>query len=306
LSGKSLENEVKGLYNRNCIYIRQKEYSSNLARRLVVDGKIELLPVVDEDGKVAGFTTWDELFSEGGARPFKVSDIDIPVVIMAGGRGTRLEPFTRVLPKPLIPVGDRPVVEIIISEFKKHGINRFYITLNHKTNMVESYLNSIEKDYDVEYVKEDDFLGTAGSLKLLEADIDETFIVSNCDVIVNADFADVVKFHRKHEAYLTILASVKHYNIPYGVIEFKRGGEVESVLEKPEYTFTINTGVYVVEKKALGFMPGGAAFDMIELIEVLRKKGGKVVLYPVNESDYTDIGQWEEYKKTIEKISMLR
>lgn len=306
LSGRNLDNGISEIFNINPFSISQKDFSRKAAKKILIENKLQLLPVVDEGSRVVDFVTWDELFSNGSEEPAVKGKIDIPVVIMAGGKGTRLDPFTRILPKPLIPIGDRPIIEMIIAEFRKQGISEYYVTLNHKSDIVESYLNSIEKDYEIRYVKEDSFLGTAGSLKLLEDQISDIFIVSNCDVIVKADFEDVVAFHKKHDASLTVLASVQHYNIPYGVVRFKDGGEVVDIHEKPEYTFTVNTGVYILNRESLRFMPADSSFDMTDLINILVKNGSKVVLYPVNESDYTDIGQWEEYKKTIEKLRVLK
>ncbi len=306
LSGRTLENGISEICNTNPLYIKQRDFSIKSAKKMLVENKIQLIPIVDEENKIVDFITWDRLFSDGEIEPLNAGKINIPVVIMAGGRGTRLDPFTRILPKPLIPIGDKPVIEIIIAEFKKQGVSEYYITLNHETDMVESYLNSIEKDYQIKFVKEDTFLGTAGSLKLLEEEISDIFIVSNCDVIVKADFEDVINFHKKYAASLTILASVQHYNIPYGVVKFKEGGEVINIHEKPEYTFTVNTGVYILSKESLQFIPDNSSFDMTDLINVLTRESRKVVLYPVNESDYTDIGQWEEYKKAAEKLRIFR
>ncbi len=166
--------------------------------------------------------------------------------------------------------------------------------------MIKAYFKGIEKDYEVDFIKEKDFFGTAGSLKLLEKKIDDTFIVSNCDIIVKANFENVLALHKERNASLTILSSVQHYEIPYGVINFKDGGEVVNIQEKPEYTFTINTGVYILNNDVLDFIPDDTHMDMTDLIEILTEKGKKVLTYPVNEKEYLDIGQWKEYKKVLQ------
>jgi NDP-sugar pyrophosphorylase family protein len=249
--------------------------------------------------------TWEDFFYGNGDGVKKAKpELEIPVVIMAGGKGNRLAPFTHVLPKPLIPVGEKTILELIIDEFRKFGITRYYFTLNFRGEMIRAYFDGVEKEYTVSYVWEEDFYGTAGSLKLLEEKISPTFIVSNCDIILKAEYEKVLSFHRETEADLTVLSSIQHHKIPYGVIEFSNGGKVTGIREKPEYTFPINTGVYVVNKECLEYIPEKKVFNMTDLIEVLIADGRKVFTYPVNEKDYTDIGQWEEYRKTLDLIKM--
>jgi len=139
-------------------------------------------------------------------------------------------------------------------------------------------------------------------LKLLGKNMSSLFIVTNCDVIVKTDYEEIIKYHKDHKAVLTILAPIRHYKIPYGVIKFKKGGEVESIHEKPEYSFTINSGVYVVQKEILRYIPKDIPFDMTDLIKELIQRNKKVVLYPINDKDYIDIGHWEEYKKAINHL----
>lgn len=304
LTGRSLENDIKEVYNKNPTYIRKENFSMDLAKRILLKKKIELLPILDERDKVIDFTTWDQAFSGDDKSIAVISKINIPVVIMAGGRGTRLEPFTKILPKSLIPIGDKPILEIIIDEFKKQGVSEYYITISHKGEMIESYFKSIKKDYKIKYVRENDRLGTAGSLKLLEGKINDIFVVSNCDVIVKANFEEVVNMHKKQNASLTILSAIQHYKIPYGIVKFKEGGKVIDIHEKPEYTFAINTGVYVMNKESLQFIPDNSCIDMTDLIKSLINNNKKIVMYPVNENDYIDIGQWEEYKKVIDKLQI--
>lgn len=306
LKSESLEDDIREVYNKDPVYIRKKDFSTDLAKKMLIENKIELLPVLDESDKVIDFTIWSWMFSSEEMPVAKRSKISIPAVIMAGGKGTRLEPFTKILPKSLIPVGDKPIIEIIIDEFKKHGISKYFLMLNYKSAMIEAYFNNTERDYEIEYIKENDFLGTAGSLKLLEEKISDVFIVSNSDVIVKANFEDVVNFHKEQQASLTILSSIRHYKIPYGIIKIKKGGEVVDILEKPEYTFTINAGIYVLNRESLQFISKEAHFDMTDLIKTLIDNNKKVMMYPVNENDYIDIGQWEEYKKAVDSLQLLR
>lgn len=306
LSGKGLDNNIHQLYNKTPIYIKREDYSADRAKKILIESKVGLIPILEKKGKVTDFITWDQLFSCDKKESPKVNKVIVPVVVVAGGKGSRLEPFTKIFPKPLIPIGDKPIIEIIIDEFRKQGVSEYYVMLNHKGEMIEAYLNTIEKDYKINYVKERKSLGTAGGLRLLERRIGDYFIVSNCDVLVKANFEDALNYHTEHEALLTILSSIQHYKIPYGVVNFKDGGEVVNIVEKPEYTININTGVYILSKECLHLIPKDSSFDMTDLIESLLTKNKKVVVYPINESDYIDIGQWEEYRKAVEKLQLLR
>lgn len=305
LTGNDLENTITDVYNKNPKYIYQKDYSLQTSKKNLIENEIELLPIIDDQKKVIDFLTWKDIFATDSCIKKEHKKLDIPAVIMAGGKGSRLDPFTKIFPKPLIPIGDKPIIEIIIDRFKEFGIYEYYLTLNYKGKMIESYFDSIEKDYRINYIKENDFLGTAGSLKLLEGNITNTFIVSNCDVIVKANYGDVIDFHKKNEACLTVLSSIQNHKIPYGVINFKRGGEITKIIEKPEYTVNINTGVYVLNSECLKFIPEKSYFDMPNLIEKLINNKKKVIMYPVNEDDYTDTGQWEEYKNVIKKFNIF-
>ncbi len=256
-------------------------------------------PVVNKVGKVI------DIFTISGTvktiEKAKYEHLNVPVIIMAGGKGTRMEPFTNVLPKPLIPIGQKTMVEHIIDEYRKYQINDFFLTVNYKGNLIEAYFNGLEKDYNVTFLREKVFQGTAASLKLLE-NTPETSIVSNCDIIVKADYSDVIKFHKDSGAVLTMLSSIQHQTIPYGVVEFENGGRVKNIREKPEYSISVNTGVYILERKAWEYIPDNEFFHMTHLIETLIKNEMKVMTYPVNENDYIDVGQWDEYKSAVSKF----
>ena len=306
LKGKDISKDISEAYNASPISVRQQDFLLADIKQTMLSEQIELIPIVDELNKVLDYITWEKAFSSDTSNDLRrVSTCaGIQVVIMAGGKGTRLDPFTKIFPKPLFPIEDRTITEVIIEEFRRYGINDYFLTLNYKGAMIESYFNSINKDYNLEYIREQSFLGTAGSLKLLEEKIKGTFLVSNCDIIVKAKYDEVIAFHKQNEASITILSSMQHYKIPYGIISFENGGGVTQISEKPEYTFTVNTGVYVLGKEVLSLIPKNTYFDMTDLIHLLIKNNKKVVTYPVNENDYVDIGQWDEYRKVVNKFQL--
>ncbi len=296
-----MDGVVWDVCNKSPVFVNKNELNDKNIRELFLKRKIEVLPVVDSGHRVIDYLTWTDVFSERYDKKFKRS-IDVPVVIMAGGRGTRLAPFTQVLPKPLIPVGEKTMVEHIIDNFRAFGVKKFYLTINYKGELLEAYFNGIKKDYNVEFVRENEYLGTAGSLRLLKGKLEGDFVVSNCDILINADFYEVIEFHRRVESYFTSITAIQNYRIPYGVVKTTHGGSIDSIVEKPEYTFQINTGVYVLNSRVLEFIPENEPFDMPELINVLLKNKKGVHAYPVSEGDYIDIGQWEEYRKALKKL----
>jgi len=305
LAGKDLSSTVDGVYNKKPISMSVDEYTFDSAKQLLLKNRITLLPIL-EDGKVINYVTWDKLFSGSLPADESVPMLDVPVIIMAGGKGTRLEPFTKILPKPLIPVNEKPIIEMIINEFQSSGVKDFSVIVNYKGEMIQAYFGYVDKDYNLDFVWEKNFCGTAGGLTLIKDKVKDTFIVSNCDVIVKAKYDEVVAHHKAEKASMTILSSIQHYKIPYGVVDFKEGGEVMEIKEKPEFSFTINTGVYVIEKSALDYIPENENYDMPTLIKELIRDGKKVLTYPVNENEYVDIGQWDEYRQAVSKLQIIK
>ena len=301
----SLDGFVKDVYNKNPAVVQESEVlNREKIKKVFLEKKIELLPVVDADNKVVDFLVWTDVFSEKEESWREYKKINVPVVIMAGGKGKRLLPVTKVLPKPLIPVGEKTMIEHVMDTFKKFGVDTFYLTLNYKGELIEAYFRSIKENFNVKFLWEKDYLGTAGSLKFLEGKIEGDFIVSNCDVLLRVDFSKVLEFHRENKAVFTSITAIRYYKIPYGVVKITDGGLISGVIEKPEYTFQINTGVYVLNSRVLSYIPLNSRFDMPDLIKVLLEKKEKVLAYPVNENDYIDMGQWEEYKNALEKMLM--
>ena len=302
LKAKSLDDDISHVQNTDPKYVLENEYSKSACKEMF-EGmmRLRMIPITDENKVIKDIVVWDDVKNNDGETcPLKRGNINAPVVVMAGGKGTRLNPFTDILPKPLIPIGEKTVLESILDHFLAAGSTSQHLILNYKAGMIEAYLEEEAKKYNLKYVREKEFFGTAGSLKLLEGSINETFILSNCDIIVRANYDEVLRLHKEKGAKLTILSAIKHYKIPYGVVDFEVGGKVNTIKEKPEYTVTINTGVYVMDESCLDYIPENKKYDMPDLIDTLLEKGETVLTYPVNEKDYADIGQWDEYKKSLQ------
>lgn len=299
LKGGNLDDSIKGVYNSSPIYVTESD--TRTIQTTLITNKIDLVPVLDETQRVVNVFNWGDVFSEKKEKQKRGSALEIPAVIMAGGKGTRLKPFTTVLPKPLIPIADKTILELVMNNFIEYGIKEFYFTVNYRGEMIKAYFDSLDSLYKISYVWEKNYNGTAGSLSLIDS-LNTPFLVSNCDIIVKADYTAIYNFHKKNNACLTIVSSIQHHTVPYGVVEYTEGGSVTKINEKPEFSFPINTGVYILEPKALNFIPKNSFFHMTHLIEALIDAGEKVVTYIVNEKDYIDIGQWEEYRSVVREL----
>jgi dTDP-glucose pyrophosphorylase len=291
---------VENAYNKNPTFIFQEDFDSDKVKTVFLENKINLIPILDHDRKVVDYITWEKAF--GNDRRSESQKLNVPVVIMAGGKGTRLEPFTRVLPKPLIPVGDKPVIDHIIDRFVVYGISEFYLTIHHMSKIMRAYFEENEPTYSIEFAEEDKPRGTAGSLKLLADKLNKPFFVSNCDIIIEADYADLYQFHMQNRHDITLVASAKQFNIPYGICELNDRGNLEKIKEKPEYNFLVNAGMYVLNPSVLELIPDNQLFHITHLIDRIKENGGQIGVYPVSEKAWIDVGQWAEYRKALKLI----
>ena len=281
----NLDAKVKDMANYKPISIPVSDKA--FAKDIMKKKSIEALPIVDENMRLCSVVFWND---EEIASPKK---IDLPVVIMAGGIGSRLYPYTKILPKPLIPIGELPIAEHIINRFHEYGCEDFYLVVNHKKNMIKSYFNEIERDYKITYVDEERPLGTAGGLSLLKGMIDGTFILSNCDILVIENYEKICKYHKQQGNLITMICSLKKFTIPYGVIEIGENGEIEKMKEKPELSFFTNTGVYIVESKVIDEMVDNQMTGFPDVIAKYKDMNGKIGIYPISENAWMDMGHLE-------------
>jgi len=225
----------------------------------------EFMPIVDDENNVVDVVFWDELCKT--EIHHRTEDFNLPVVIMAGGKGTRLRPLTNVLPKPLIPIGEQTMMEDIMDRFVECGCQNFYVSVNYMADFMRHYFDNFSNHkYNIEYFQEDKPLGTAGSLHLLKGKINDTFFVSNCDIIIDEDYSEILKFHRDNKNEITVVAALKNYSIPYGTLETGDGGQLLSLQEKPELTYKINTGMYILEPHLVDEIPSDRLYHITYLI----------------------------------------
>lgn len=272
------------------------------AKEMMQEYLVEYVPIIDDAGKVTNIVSWHDYFIPESDNE-KRTLLQNPVVIMAGGKGTRLDPFTKILPKPLIPLGEKPIVEVIMDRFYERGFYKFKLVINHKKEMIRLYFSENNRPYEIELIDENEYCGTVGGLYLLKEKIKSTFILTNCDTLIEGDYGDFLNWHIENKYLLTIIGSHKEVAVPYGVLNMVNSTLIE-MIEKPKYDLFVNTGTYVMEPEILDRISDNENIDIDKLIIKLKSTTeNKVGVFPCW-GRWFDIGQWDEYKKTLKNMGI--
>ncbi len=291
--------KIENIMNRSFkyVFLNDNENAEYIMKR---EG-IHVLPVLNRDNKIV------DVVIDDYKNKYKVDtdDLqDVPLVIMAGGKGTRLYPYTQILPKPLIPIGEKTITELIVDRFKKYGCNRVDMIVNYKKHFIEAYFQDADVPYEIGFVEEKEFCGTGGGLKLLEGRYDSTFILSNCDILIDADYSEILKYHHDNNNLATMVCAVKNVQIPYGTIEMSDDGKPFALIEKPEVSFMTNTGLYILEPEFLNRIPKDTFIHITDVIQKCMDDGENIGVYPISEESWMDMGQLEEMEKMKRKLSV--
>tara|TARA_B100002019_G_scaffold293478_1_gene321361 strand:- start:5926 stop:6924 length:999 start_codon:yes stop_codon:yes gene_type:complete len=297
LAGKLVSDNISEVYFKESRTLDQSSFNEASALLLIKENDLPVLPVIDTSGSVVDYVSLKKL----GIRQ-RDSDLltDTPVVIMAGGKGTRLQPITNFLPKPLIPVGNETtLIEKIISQFTKFGCKKFIISVNYKSKLIKSYFEELNPAYEVKFIEEDKPLGTIGSLALAKKYIDRSFFVTNCDIQIKANLNDFKKHHLDGNFHATIMVSTKRHVIPYGTCELKTDGSLAKIIEKPSHELLINTGLYFFERRILDFITPNTKLDATDLIQLMISNSKRIGVFPINSDSWSDFGQWDDLKNKL-------
>ena len=286
---------IKDIANYKPRYVTNEEAVDAIA--YMKRHSITALPLVDKDQNLI---TIHFLYDY---KPIGNAKLNVPVVIMAGGKGTRLYPYTQILPKPLITIGDKTITEVIMDYFEAYGCKHFDMIVNYKKNFIKSFFIDNETKRDVSFIEEEEFLGTGGGLKLLEGRYKDSFFVTNCDIIIEEDYSEILEYHKNQGNIITIVAATKRTTIPYGTIDLNEAGQVEKINEKPSFTFLTNTGLYVLEPEFLEKIPVNTFIHITDIIQNCINNNEKVGIYPISEHAWMDMGQMEELEKMRERLS---
>lgn len=281
LRGLDLQSPLTSIIKREPLVV-PPEMSRDTVLQLMHANRVHQLPVVDETRRVLGLHLWDELMTPG-KRPNLM-------VIMAGGRGSRLRPHTENCPKPLLPVGGKPMLEHIIERAKADGFERFVLAIHYLGHMIEDYFGDGSRwQVKIDYLREESPLGTAGALGLLGPRPEAPFVVTNGDVLTDVRYGELLDYHGRHDALATMAVRLHEWQHPYGVVH-TRGVEIVGFEEKPVSRSHINAGIYVLEPAALDLLEAGEICDMPTLFGRLQAKSGRTIVYPMHEP-WLDVGR---------------
>lgn len=296
LSSGDIEKKVSQIMNANPKFLLL-ENENDVSKKLK-EYKLHSLPILNGNHEMLKIYFDDELVEK------EKQKLDIPVVIMAGGKGTRLYPYTQILPKPLIPIGEETITERIMDHFEEYGCTEFSMIVNYKKNFIKSYFEDSEKKRNVKFIEEKTFLGTGGGLKLLNKQINSTFFMTNCDILIEEDYAKILKCHREKKNLVTMVCAVKKMVIPYGTVITDEDDRVIEMKEKPELSFVTNTGFYILEPEFLELIPDNTFVHITDIIQKCIDLKKNIGIYRISEDKWLDMGQLEELEKMKEKLNV--
>jgi len=292
-----LNKNINKIYNKKPKYIFSDEIRKNISDIYFKIKQLGILPVVDKKTyKIVDILTHKKLKS----LKFKNSEkINCSVVIMAGGKGTRLKPYTEILPKPLLPINKKPVIRHILEKFDNHGPTKFFITVNYKAEVLKSYFHETQGSFKIEIIKEDRPLGTAGGLYYLKNKIKDHFFLTNCDTMVNTNYFNILNFHLKNKNDITVVVAKKIFNLPYGVCNVEKNNF--QFVEKPKLKFKVNVGLYLLNKNILNLIKKKRYLDFNTLLTNSLKMKKKIGYYEIKGRDWIDVGRMDKYKNFLNK-----
>jgi len=295
LSGRSLDDNISLVMNANPICVKATEPEKNF-QRMMRNNHIRHIPVLDNQGVVVDLEVINE--------EVKKQKHENMVCIMAGGFGKRLKNLTREVPKPLLKVGGKPILQIIIENFLEQGFSKFVISLGYKGNLIKEYFkDGSEFECEISYTFEDKPLGTAGALSLIHEKQSLPFLIMNGDILTEISFSSLIDFHVRNSSYATMCVREKDYICPYGVVDIK-DDRIISIVEKPKNIFRINAGIYVLEPMCIQYIPKSTYFDMPSLFNLLINDNKKTVAFPLHEY-WVDIGRPEDFENVGKEYGVI-
>jgi dTDP-glucose pyrophosphorylase len=296
LKGFGIKENVQKIMNPSPAFLTENEKNNELITKSKLKG-INVLPILAKDKTVVGI----KILSEN--RNMIINRTN-RVVIMAGGLGKRLGELTKDLPKPMLRVGEKPILQVIIEKLKSYGLNKIYVSVNFQSHIIEDYFGNGEKfGVEIKYLREPNRLGTAGSLSLMDDDFDDPFLVINGDLLTNIDFSYLLNYFEAKSAFAVMCVREYDFQVPFGVVNVE-DEQIKKIDEKPVQNFWVNAGVYMLSPKALRLIPKETYFDMPKLFDTMISTNKKIMAFPIREY-WIDIGRIDDLEKAQSEAGLV-
>ena len=293
IAGASVNDKAEKIMLRKYRYMRQDDITNVQEIRHQKEMLMKLVPILDEEMHIVDIINLEK---------FKTR-LPVDAVLMAGGKGERLRPLTEKTPKPLLPVGDKAIIDHNIDRLINFGVTHISVTVNYLKEQIEEHYREPRNGVQVQTVREPKFLGTIGSIKFAPTFYNDTVLVMNSDIFTNIDYEDFFLHFQQHDAEMSVAAIPYNVSIPYGILDLD-GRNIQGLLEKPKYTYYANAGIYLIKRRALDEIPNETFFNATDLVEKLITEGKKVIRYPLN-GTWIDIGNPQEYQKAKDLVKHL-
>lgn len=293
IAGASVNDKAESIMHRGFNYMRVEDVKDVKEIRRQKELRMTLVPILDSEMHIVDIINLEK---------FKTR-LPVDAVLMAGGKGERLRPLTEKIPKPLLPVGEKAIIDHNVDRLISYGISHISVTVNYLKEQIEEHYNEPRSGVQIQTVREPKFLGTIGSIRFVPKFYNDTVLLMNSDIFTNIDYEDFYLHFQQHDAEMSVAAIPYNVSIPYGILDLN-GRNIQGLLEKPKYTYYANAGIYLIKRRALDEIPEDAFFNATDLVEKLIGEGKKVIRYPLN-GTWIDIGNPQEYQKAQDLVKHL-
>ena len=304
--GYNINKKITDIFNKKPQVLQKKSYTIFDVER-IFKKQIDIVPIIDQNNKIV------EVYLKEKFHLLKKKNLlkkkKYPIVIMAGGMGTRMKPFTKVLPKPLIPIQNKPVISHIIEVFRSFNFNKFFVSINKKDQIIKTYLKENFRKYNLKFIEEKISLGPLGALKLLHKKIKDDFFVSVSDTIIKLNFEKLIEFHYQKKSMCTIVVSKQSLSSNYGNCIIEKDKSLIKIDEKPKIKQLVSVGLYFFSRDVLKLLPAKNNFSILDIINIAKDKKLKIFTYEISNNNWKDSGNWNDFKKLInisDKIGIFR
>ena len=294
IRGVSVNDKVSEIMNRNYKYLHINDIQNVIEIRRQRSLNMKLIPVLDNDHHIVDLINLEE----------NKTRLPIDAVLMAGGKGERLRPLTLKTPKPLLPIGDKAIIDHNVDRLISYGIKHISVTVNYLKEQIEEHYQEPRNGVKIQTIREPEFLGTIGSIKFVPRFYNDTVLLMNSDVFTNIDYEDFYLHFKMHDAEMSVAAIPYNVSIPYGILDLE-GRNIQGLIEKPKYNYYANAGIYLIKCQSLEEIPDDTFFNATDLVEKLITEGKKVIRYPLNGS-WIDIGNPQEYQKAQDLVKHIK